>query len=127
MQDEETIQLTPEQQLQLELIERMPYMIEKSDQDDVDAKPGEDKDKIIGINLDLCICISLVLFDVNLVLSCFRLEQRPCELIERPTNERQIPDPDDEDTLSGDETPGGETCHGSSIWCFFAVAVVYLL
>lgn len=50
IQDEETIQLTPEQQLQLELIERMPYMIEKSDQDDLDAKPGEDKDKIIGIN-----------------------------------------------------------------------------
>lgn len=60
MQDEETIQLTPEQQLQLELIERMPYMIEKSDQDDVDAKSGEDKDKIIGTNLDAFACLCFV-------------------------------------------------------------------
>lgn len=55
------------------------------------------------------------------MLSCFRLEQRPCELIERPTNERQIPDPDDEDTKTGDEATGDETCHGSSIWCSFPV------
>ena len=55
------IQLTPEQQRQLELIDKMPYTVE-TEADEGELKSNDDKEKIMGL-----------LTNVSLISCCYKL------------------------------------------------------
>ena len=52
-QDEDSIQLTPEQQRQLEMIENMPFTVSKENEEHM-RQSVEDRDAILGMSCWVC-------------------------------------------------------------------------